>query len=51
MSARIKCHCGEPLPCRKHSGDDGDTADYYNPDINEDNPRADTERMNRHEKN
>ena len=43
MGTRITCQCGNPLPCPKHTGDDGDTADRYNPDINEDNPGTDEE--------
>lgn len=52
MTVRLKCKCGNPLPCSKHTGDDGDTADVYNPDINDDDPTdAKNERMHRHEKN
>jgi hypothetical protein len=35
---------------RAPKGSDGDTADYYNPDINDDNPLG-GESMPRHEKN
>lgn len=45
-----RCHCGRPLPCSKHTGSDGDTGDYYNPDIDQDNP-GDDEKHHRHERN
>lgn len=50
MTARIKCKCGKPLPCPTHTGDDGDTSDYYNPDIDHTDPGED-EKMPRHERN
>lgn len=50
MGTRITCHCGNPLPCPKHTGDDGDTADVYNPDIDEHDP-GHGEKHDRHEKN
>lgn len=27
-----RCHCGNPLPCPKHTGDDGDEQDIYRSD-------------------
>jgi len=27
-----RCHCGNPLPCHRHTGDDGDEQDMYTSD-------------------
>lgn len=46
-----RCSCGKPLPCPDHSGDDGDTADVYNPHIGENASEYKNETVDRHNQN